>query len=83
MLRAVGRAPPYGLPVDAARPLEEIRREASRPLVVFPECTTSNGRGLLRFADVFPGLSTPVKGYRLFLMCVRYVICAWMLGSLR
>jgi len=52
--------------------LEEIRREASRPLVVFPECTTSNGRGLLRFAEVFKDRAVPVKGYKVFIICVRY-----------
>ncbi|KAI0347399.1 hypothetical protein BDW22DRAFT_1404954 [Trametopsis cervina] len=52
--------------------LEEIRSKADRPLVVFPECTTSNGRGLLRFADVFPRVQVPVQAFRVFVMCVRY-----------
>ncbi|KAF8812348.1 hypothetical protein BYT27DRAFT_7132843 [Phlegmacium glaucopus] len=51
--------------------LEDIRRTASRPIVVFPECTTSNGRGLLRFADVFHQ-NVPVKKYQVFILCVRY-----------
>ncbi|KAG1753936.1 uncharacterized protein EDB91DRAFT_1100725 [Suillus paluster] len=54
------------------RSLEDIRRSVRRPVVVFPECTTSNGRGLLRFTDVFNGASVPAKGYDIFLMCVRY-----------
>jgi hypothetical protein len=66
-------------PLDASSgnysSLEEIRRKASRPLVVFPECTTSNGRGLLRFAEVFRDRVVPVKGYKVFIMCIRYV-CA-------
>jgi hypothetical protein len=53
--------------------LEEIRRTANRPVVVFPECTTSNGRGLLKFADVFKDCAIPVKGYKVFVMCVRCV----------
>jgi hypothetical protein len=53
--------------------LEEIRRTANRPVVVFPECTTSNGRGLLKFADVFKDRAVPVKGYKVFVMCVRCV----------
>lgn len=53
--------------------LEEIRRKASRPVVVFPECTTSNGRGLLRFADVFRQ-NVPVKGYQVFVMSARYAL---------
>lgn len=69
MIRATGDFPPYE--GEGVKPLEDIRRSADRPVVVFPEGTTSNGRGLLRFSDVFPGLSTPVKGFKLFLMCVR------------
>ncbi|KAG8947654.1 hypothetical protein FRC04_010588 [Tulasnella sp. 424] len=58
----------------AAAPLslEQIRAKADRPVVVFPECTTSNGRAVLRFADVFSNVSVPVKGFSVFLMCVRY-----------
>lgn len=63
-------------PLDASSgnysSLEEIRRKARRPLVVFPECTTSNGRGLLRFAEVFKDRAVPVKGYKVFIICVRY-----------
>lgn len=54
--------------------LEQVRMEAKkagRPLVIFPECTTSNGRGLLRFANVFKGESIPPKMYNIFIMCVR------------
>ncbi|KAI0321818.1 hypothetical protein OF83DRAFT_1168093 [Amylostereum chailletii] len=51
--------------------LEDIRGSAGRPVVVFPECTTSNGRGLLRFADVFKGRPVPTKGYSVFVMCAR------------
>ncbi|KAG9018659.1 hypothetical protein FRB90_010859 [Tulasnella sp. 427] len=52
--------------------LEQIRAKADRPLVVFPECTTSNGRAVLRFADVFSDVPVPVKAFRVFVMCVRY-----------
>ena len=72
-------------PLDASggnySSLEEIRRKATRPLIVFPECTTSNGRGLLRFAEVFKGRTVPVKGYKVFVLCVRYV-CASRLMDL-
>lgn len=51
--------------------LEDIRKSAKRPVVVFPECTTSNGRGLLRFARVFEGYSVPVKEFNIFIMCIR------------
>ncbi|TFK76005.1 hypothetical protein BDN72DRAFT_930502 [Pluteus cervinus] len=51
-------------------PLDEIRKKASRPVVVFPECTTSNGRGLLRFSNVF-NQTIPTR-HGVFIMCVRY-----------
>jgi hypothetical protein len=53
--------------------LDEIRSSANRPVVVFPECTTSNGRGLLKFADIFKDRPVPVKGFKVFIMCVRCV----------
>lgn len=72
IIRAAGHVPPYtatsGTPPTT---LEEIRKAAGGPLVVFPECTTSNGRGLLRFADVFKGYAVPVKAFQVFVMCVR------------
>lgn len=58
------------LPESPPRSLDEIIKAAKRPVVVFPECTTSNGRGLLRFADVFRK-TVPVKEWNVFLMCVR------------
>jgi hypothetical protein len=67
----------YDIPTTGARTLEQIRKEAQasgKAVVVFPECTTSNGRGLLRFAKgVFGGESVPVRGYGVWVMCVRYV----------
>jgi len=67
----------YDIPTTGARTLEQIRKEAKasgKAVVVFPECTTSNGRGLLRFAKgVFGGESVPVKGYGVWIMCVRFV----------
>ncbi|GJE84450.1 hypothetical protein PsYK624_005260 [Phanerochaete sordida] len=51
---------------------EDIRSKADRPVVVFPECTASNGRGLLRFSNVFPRTTLPVKDFQVFIMCVRY-----------
>jgi len=70
IISSTGNTPsaPSSVPL---RSLDDIRRSARSPVVVFPECTTSNGRGLLRFADVFNGASVPTKGYNIFLMCVR------------
>jgi hypothetical protein len=84
IIRSTGQIPlpPFGGSASdlSLRTLEDIRKQADRPLVVFPECTTSNGRGLLRFADVF-GEKVPVKNYQVYVMCVRYVAllpsCCW------
>lgn len=80
MLRATGHVPPFydgtpisGTEVPKGKSLDEIRNGANRPIVVFPECTTSNGRGLLRFADVFLGQAVPTRQYKVFIMCVRCV----------
>lgn len=73
-------------PLDASSgnysSLEEIRSSANRPVVVFPECTTSNGRGLLKFADLFKDRTVPVKGYKVFVMCIRCVSVCDFIPSL-
>ncbi|KAG6902288.1 hypothetical protein C0995_001898 [Termitomyces sp. Mi166 len=69
-----GQVPPFGSLGSNSKPtlsFESLRKSADRPIVVFPECTTSNGRGLLRFAQVFRQ-EVPVKKYQVFVMCVRY-----------
>ena len=71
MIRATGSIPLNSSSCKDYVSLEEIRSKADRPVVVFPECTTSNGRGLLRVADVFRGVNVPVKGFNVFVMCVR------------
>lgn len=72
MVSVTGRVPPFGnLHLNDALSLEEIRRKSSKPIVVFPECTSSNGRGLLRFASVFRQ-TVPTKNYQVFVMSVRY-----------
>ncbi|KAJ7744537.1 hypothetical protein DFH07DRAFT_978482 [Mycena maculata] len=68
-LRSTGTTP--GAASGRYQNLEEIRSNATRPLVIFPECTTSNGRALLHFANVFRE-KVPVRGYNVFVMCVRY-----------
>lgn len=79
MITSCGHIPPYGSQqtVDAPyKTFEEAQNWAKkngRPLVIFPECTTSNGRGLLRFANVFKGVAVPVNTFNIFVMCVRYV----------
>ncbi|KJA29963.1 hypothetical protein HYPSUDRAFT_60806 [Hypholoma sublateritium FD-334 SS-4] len=68
MINFTGRVP---MPDSMISSLEDIRSRSTRPVVVFPECTTSNGRGLLRFAEVFYQ-TIPVKGYQVFIMSIRY-----------
>ncbi|KAI0921305.1 hypothetical protein AcW1_004674 [Taiwanofungus camphoratus] len=73
ILRATGRVPiADDASVSKAESLEQIRSQADRPVVVFPECTTSNGRGLLRFAELFRGVDMPVAKFKVFVMCARY-----------
>lgn len=58
---------------EGSESLEEVRKRARGPVVVFPECTTSNGRGLLRFADIFKHeRDIPASGRKIFLMCIRW-----------
>jgi len=71
-LRLSGKVPPYVANGPPGATLDLIRKKANKPLVVFPECTTSNGRGLLRFANVFQGEKIPTKAYQVFVMCIRY-----------
>lgn len=70
MVRATGGTP-LSPSSGSFSSLEEIRQSAERPVAVFPECTTSNGRGLLRFAHVFEGYNVPVKECNVFIMCTR------------
>ncbi|KAJ7591164.1 hypothetical protein C8J56DRAFT_934846 [Mycena floridula] len=69
-IRLTGQVPRPNLE-SPARSLENIIKSESRPIVVFPECTTSNGRGLMRFAEIFHK-SLPVKEFQVFVLCVRY-----------
>ncbi|KAK0190992.1 hypothetical protein F5146DRAFT_1000904 [Armillaria mellea] len=72
VLRQCGYVPPYRVGQGLApQSFEAIRSTSDRPIVVFPECTTSNGRGLIRFCDVF-NQNIPVQGWQVFVMCVRY-----------
>ncbi|CAE6412103.1 unnamed protein product [Rhizoctonia solani] len=78
MIIATGHVPPYGNSTSTiTATIEDIRAQCDRPLVVFPECTTSNGRALIRFSDVFIAgrgkhIKHPVKGFKMYIMCARY-----------
>ncbi|KAI5123420.1 hypothetical protein M0805_006125 [Coniferiporia weirii] len=79
MVMKCGNIPPYGSNAPdrsllSPLSLDEVvtrAKKAGRPLALFPECTTSNGRGLLRFANLFEGVTVPVKDFNVFIMCVR------------
>ncbi|KAL5527438.1 hypothetical protein ACEPAG_6229 [Sanghuangporus baumii] len=75
MVSICGRVPPYGIKVPMSLlTIDEVRQRAKdsgRPLAMFPECTTSNGRGLLRFSNILKGISVPVKDFNVFVMCIR------------
>ncbi|TFY72754.1 hypothetical protein EVG20_g255 [Dentipellis fragilis] len=77
LLKAItftGQAPLSTSDVDDSSysSLEDLRRSVDRPIVIFPECTTTNNRGLLKFADVFKGIKVPVKDFQVFIACFRY-----------
>lgn len=73
LVAATGRVPPFGIDAsDSFSTLEDIRKQSSGPLVVFPECTTSNGRALLKFANIFEDVKrVPINAYEVYIMCVR------------
>ena len=76
LITATGHIPSHG---KMHASLEDLRKKANRPIIVFPECTTSNGRSLLRFANLFHQ-NIPVRDYRVFFMCVRstqFHTCHW------
>ncbi|KLO11236.1 hypothetical protein SCHPADRAFT_831421 [Schizopora paradoxa] len=71
-----GNVPPFGNrdKLESLKSLEDLRlkaKSAGRPIVVFPECTTSNGRGILRFGNVFKGISASSLKFTVFIMCAR------------
>jgi hypothetical protein len=74
MLGVSGDAPPFAAAGGGAtQSLAALAKGADRPLLVLPECTTSNNRGLLRFAEVFAGARAPLTdGPALFIACTRF-----------
>lgn len=53
MIRRTGRLPPTAdvPPLGMYKTLREARRKEKRPVVLFPEGTTGNGRAVLRFGE--------------------------------
>jgi 1-acylglycerol-3-phosphate O-acyltransferase len=69
MLRALSapEAAPRGARLVTIASL--MRENPGRTIVVFPECTTSNGRGVLAFS---PGLLSAPPSAKIFPVCLRY-----------
>ena len=70
ILRALSKPqeyPPMGAKMVDLRTL--IAEHPQRCIVVFPECTTTNGRGILPFS---PSLLTTPPGTKIFPICLRY-----------
>jgi hypothetical protein len=72
IISMTGHVPQFPVKRTTSFSLKDIIKRANRPVVVLPECTTSNGRGLLRFSSVFRQ-RIPVKEYQVFVMGVRSV----------
>ena len=73
IISMTGHVPQFLVKRTASSSLKDLIKRADRPVVVLPECTTSNGRGLLRFSSVVHQ-RIPVKEYQVFVMCVRSVL---------
>jgi len=73
LIRLTGHTPALSSSLSAKSfSLKGLARQSNRPIVVFPELTTSNGRALLKFAPVFGEQKVPSRDFRTFVMCVRY-----------
>lgn len=70
MIRWTGRILPIINVHSQTKPLAQWTKAAGGPIVIFPECTTSNARGLLNFASVFKE-DAPTRKYKIFLASIR------------
>ena len=70
MLRAFQNPEPEAVPGTNLVEVEELyARYPKRPVVVFPECTTTNGRGILPMS---PSILSAPPGTRVFPVSLRY-----------
>jgi len=68
---------PIDLSTANAEPFSVVRRHAKaagRPVVLLPEGSTTNGRGVMRFIDVFGQAAVDMAGdpWSVWVCCVRY-----------
>ncbi|GAA5980521.1 hypothetical protein JCM10908_001678 [Rhodotorula pacifica] len=66
---ASGTLPQQG---DKAEDLAQLIERSDGPVVLFPECTTSNNRALLKFGDFAPAAAGAVKKASIFVLAFRY-----------
>ncbi|KAL1917629.1 uncharacterized protein VTP21DRAFT_4022 [Calcarisporiella thermophila] len=64
--------PPQGSKDLDISKLAKEAKKLGRPLVIFPEGTTSNGRALLTFVPLFKECTLPVKEFNLYVMAFKY-----------
>ncbi|RGB31246.1 hypothetical protein C1646_671054 [Rhizophagus diaphanus] len=65
--------PPIGIETFTLQELVNYAKtNQSKPIVIFPEGTTSNGRALLKFNPIFKDISIPVKNFKIHIFTVRY-----------
>lgn len=72
MLSLTGNVPPYSSTGSNVQTLDELQAIVTRPLVIFPECTTSNGRAILKFLPTLNLPSASATKFKIFVMSVRY-----------
>ncbi|GAA5882406.1 hypothetical protein JCM3774_004301 [Rhodotorula dairenensis] len=66
---ASGTLPQQGTDAES---LTKLLERADGPVVIFPECTTSNNRAILKFGDFAPSAAEEVKSGRIFILAFRY-----------
>jgi hypothetical protein len=72
MCRSTGYTPQISTDLTLeALPFHSIQASADRPIVMFPECTTSNGRAILRFSDSLLDVALPSKKFSVYIMCIK------------
>ncbi|KAG0664791.1 hypothetical protein C6P46_000928 [Rhodotorula mucilaginosa] len=72
LLRALFASGTLPQQATTSETLTELVANADGPVVIFPECTTSNNRAVLKFGDFAPTAAGEVKSARIFMLAFRY-----------